>query len=63
MRTTLALSLAVALAVGAADAQQSKRKSNLLPGTGIDWKGDWDAALKEATLRNVPIMFTVHKDG
>ena len=32
------------------------------PGTGIDWQGDWEAAVKEATARNVPIMFTLHKD-
>lgn len=60
---TVVLSLAIALAVGVADAQQAKRKSNLVPGAGIDWKGDWEEAVKEATLRNVPIMFTVHKDN
>ena len=35
----------------------------LMPGQGIDWKGDWEAARKEAAARNVPIMFTVHKDN
>lgn len=38
------------------------KKKELLPGQGIDWKGDWDAAVLEATARNVPIHFAVHKD-
>ncbi|HEX7896691.1 MAG TPA: hypothetical protein VF950_02965 [Planctomycetota bacterium] len=38
-------------------------KHKLMPGQGIDWKADWDEAIKEAGARNVPIMFTVHKDN
>ena len=29
----------------------------------IQWAGDWEKALEEAKARNVPIMFTLHKDG
>lgn len=46
----------------AATAQQGG-KHKLMPGQGIDWKGDWEAARKEAAARNVPLMFTVHKDN
>jgi hypothetical protein len=53
-------SVAVLLALVAAAPQGKK---GIGPGTGIDWQGDWDAALKEAAARNVPIMFGVHKDG
>jgi hypothetical protein len=60
MRTTFALAL---LALAAAAPQQAPGKHKLLPGQGIDWKGDWDAAVLEATARNVPILFTVHKDN
>ena len=59
-RFSLCLALLVA-ATGLAHAQ-GKKKVTLLPGQGIDWQGDWEAAVKEATLRNVPIMFAVHKD-
>lgn len=38
-------------------------KHKLMPGQGIDWKTDWEEATKEAAARNVPIMFTVHKDN
>lgn len=38
-------------------------KKEILPGEGIDWKGDWNAAVKEATARNVPILFSIFKDG
>lgn len=63
MRTTIiSMSLILAAAAGAY-AQGGKKKAPLLPGQGIDWQGDWDAAVKEATARNVPIMFTVHKDN
>jgi hypothetical protein len=48
-------------AAGAAHAQGKKKEP--LPGQGIEWQGDWDAAVREATARNVPIMFTVHKDN
>jgi hypothetical protein len=30
---------------------------------GIDWKTDWESALQEAGARNVPILFTVQKEG
>lgn len=40
---------------------QSKKAP--LPGEGIDWKSGWDVAVKEAAERNVPILFTVFKDG
>ncbi len=59
--TSLALALALA-AAGAAHAQNRPSKGPL-PGQGIDWKADFDAAVKEATARNVPLMFTVHKDN
>ena len=29
----------------------------------VEWATDWDAALKEAKARNVPIQWTVHQDG
>ena len=53
---------AAAVAVLLALAPQAG-KHKLMPGQGIDWKGDWEAARKEAAARNVPIMFTVHKDN
>jgi hypothetical protein len=58
-------SFALALLVAAAGAAQAQNKPSKgpLPGQGIDWKGDFDAAVKEAAARNVPIMFTVHKDN
>ena len=62
-RSALAL-LFVCAAVGAADPQQSKKKEMAwTPGQGIDWQGDWDLAVKEATARNVPIHVAVHKDN
>lgn len=57
MRTALAFGF-VLLAAAAAHAQKQP-----LPGQGIDWQGDWDAAIAEASARGVPIMFTVHKDN
>jgi len=59
-KTLLALPIVVALA---STAWAQGRKKDLLPGQGIDWQGDWDAAVKEATARNVPIIFNVHKDN
>lgn len=56
------LGIAVLLAAASAAYAQGK-KNQPLPGQGIDWQGDWDAAVKEATARNVPIMLTVHKDN
>jgi hypothetical protein len=53
--------IAVCGAAGIAHAQGKKK--DWLPGQGIDWKGDWDAAVEEATARNVPIHIAVHKDG
>lgn len=61
MRTAL-LGIAIVLA-GASAAHAQGKKNQPLPGQGIDWQGDWDAAVQEATARNVPIMFTVHKDN
>ncbi|HTF56267.1 MAG TPA: hypothetical protein VK661_03290 [Planctomycetota bacterium] len=29
----------------------------------IIWAKSWAEAVKEATARNVPICFTIHKDG
>lgn len=48
-------------AAGLAHAQGKKK--DWVPGQGIDWKGDWDAALEEAAARNVPIHLAIHKDG
>jgi len=41
---------------------QSKKK-DWLPGQGIDWKGDWDAAVEEAAARNVPIHLAALMDN
>lgn len=30
---------------------------------GIIWTGNWEEAVAEAKARNVPIMFTAHKDN
>lgn len=48
------------LAVAPAAWSQSKKAS--IPGQGIEWQGDWAAAVKEATTRNVPMIITIHKD-
>ena len=56
------ITCALILAAAGAALAQGKKK-DMLPGQGIDWQGDWEAAVKEATARNVPIMFTVHKDN
>jgi len=61
-RTALAL-LFVCAAAGAAQAQSKKKEMAWTPGQGIDWQGDWDLAVKEATARNVPIHVAVHKDN
>ena len=58
----LILALPFLFAVAPAADAEGKGKT-LLPGQGIDWKGDWDAAVQEATARNVPIAYHVHKDG
>ena len=60
--TRTLLAVAVLLAAASPALAQGKKKE-MLPGQGIDWQGDWDAAVKEATARNVPIMFCVHKDN
>ena len=63
MRLVL-LTLAVFVAsIPAVPAQQSRKKFKVLPGRGIDWKGNWEEALKEAEARNVPVMLCVHMDG
>ncbi|MBI2901745.1 MAG: hypothetical protein HYY17_16290 [Planctomycetes bacterium] len=59
----IAISAAVLLlAAGTAQAQAKKGNEPWGP-AGIEWQGDWDEAVKEATARNVPIMFAVHQDG
>jgi hypothetical protein len=60
MKQTVIALMFVCAAAGAAHAQGKK---NWVPGQGIDWQGDWDAAVKEATARNVPIHIAVHKDN
>ena len=60
-RAALAI-LVICVAAGAAQTQAGKKKE-WVPGMGIDWQGDWEAAVKEATARNVPIHFAVHKDN
>ena len=55
--------IALAVVCAAATPALAQGKKNMMPGQGIDWKADWDEAVKEATARNVPIMFTVHKDN
>lgn len=47
--------LVAALGVSAAAPQDSK--------SAISWAKTWSDAVAEATIRNVPIFFTVHKDG
>lgn len=59
MKRTL---LALVVLCGVAAAQGGKKKE-WVPGMGIDWKGDWDVALAEATARNVPIHIAIHKDN
>ena len=61
MKTAALAILLTCAAAGMAHAQGKKK--DLLPGQGIDWQGDWEAAVKEATARNVPIHFAVHKDN
>jgi len=31
--------------------------------SSIIWAKSWAEAVKEATARNVPLVFTIHKDG
>jgi len=62
MKTAVIGLVMLCAAAGAAQAQ-GKKKMEMQPGQGIDWQGDWDAAVKEATARNVPIHFAVHKDN
>jgi hypothetical protein len=56
MIRTLALAALVVLA-------QAGKHKGPFPGQGVDWQGDWDAAIKEATARNVPLLFYVGQDG
>lgn len=49
--------LAALLCLSAAPPQEKAPKPSLL------WARNWTEALAEATIRNVPIYFTVHKDG
>ena len=55
--------ISCALLLVAAGTALAQGKKNMMPGQGIDWQGDWEAAVKEATARNVPILFAVHKDN
>jgi hypothetical protein len=59
MKTSI---LAGALILALFPAAMAQSKKNFGPGQGIDWQGDWEAAVKEATARNVPIVLTIHKD-
>ena len=63
MKTPLLVLAILVASAPALSAQKSKKKILLLPGQGIDWKGDWDEAVKEAKARNVPIMFVAHTDN
>jgi hypothetical protein len=54
--------VALALIVLCAPQAQGKKK-DWLPGQGIDWKGDWDAAVEEAAARNVPIHLAALMDN
>jgi len=53
----------IALCAAAGAAQAQGKKKDWAPGQGIDWKGDWDSAVEEATARNVPIHIAIHKDN
>ena len=55
--------IALVTLLAAAGAAHAQGKKNLAPGNGIEWQGDWADAVDEATARNVPIMFTIHKDN
>ena len=44
-------------------APESRRMVGVVPGTGIEWQGDWISAQMEAKDRNVPIMFVLHKEN
>jgi hypothetical protein len=59
MKTSI---LAGALLLAFAPAALAQSKKGFGPGQGIEWQGDWNAAVKEATARNVPIVLTIHKD-
>jgi len=59
MKTSI---LAGALLLAFAPAAMAQSKKGFGPGQGIEWQGDWAAAVKEATARNVPIVLTIHKD-
>ena len=52
----LAIAVVSVLAVSASP-QQEKPASTML------WAKTWKDALEEAVIRNVPIYYTVHKDG
>lgn len=54
--------IAGALILALAPAAMAQSKKGFGPGQGIEWQGDWAAAVKEATARNVPIVLTIHKD-
>jgi len=54
MRSAVVVAALAALSLSAAPQQQP---------SSIIWAKSWDEAIKEATIRNVPICFTMHKDG
>ena len=60
MKTFLVIAV---LCAAASPALAQGKKKDMMPGQGIDWQGNWEAAVKEATARNVPILFAVHKDN
>ncbi|HEU4339531.1 MAG TPA: hypothetical protein VFS19_05645 [Planctomycetota bacterium] len=49
--------LTALLCLSAAPPQEKPAKPSLL------WAKSWTDALAEATIRNVPIYLTIHKDG
>jgi hypothetical protein len=62
MRDMKTWMIAGALLLALAPAASAQAKKTFGPGQGIEWQGDWEAAVKEATARNVPIVLTIHKD-
>jgi hypothetical protein len=61
MRNVAVVGLVLALCT-APQAQDRKNDGKVAP-DGVIWSVSWEEAVKEATARNVPIHFTLHKDG
>ena len=61
------MSAAFMLGMAAAAQEQSrdsgKGGDHKFAQDGVIWATSWEEALKEAQARNVPIHFTMHKDG